>query len=132
MHQRKSKNNFTRSSVILWVNRHATSLRICVFFFRNILNISILLQEPNQYYYSVVFFVIFLPLLIVFLWLNTILAKEIFSRRRPIPTSLHAPAITVNDDQSVEKRTSETNTVISDGPLKDGGTCRNIYISKIM
>ncbi|KAJ6645964.1 Cholecystokinin receptor [Pseudolycoriella hygida] len=75
-------------------------------------------KEPNQYYYSVVFFVIFLPLLIAFLWLNAILAMEIFSRRRPIPTSLHAPAITINDDHSVEKRTSETNTVISDGPAK--------------
>lgn len=59
-------------------------------------------------------------MLIAFLWLNSILAKEIFSRRRPIPTSLNEPALTVNDDQSVEKRTSETNTVISDGVIKDG------------
>lgn len=77
-------------------------------------NIYNSLQQSNQYYYSVVFFVIFLPLLIAFLWLNSILAKEIFARRRPIPTSLHAPAITINDDQSAEKRTSETNTVVSD------------------
>lgn len=104
-------------------------LALCVFtVHRNISNIRISLQEPNQYYYSVVFFVIFLPLLIAFMWLNTILAKEIFSRRRPIPTTLHA--ITINDDQSVEKRTSETNTVISDGPLKDGGYPHNF--SKIM
>lgn len=77
-------------------------------------------KEPNQYYYSVVFSVIFIPLMFAFLWLNAILAKEIFLRRKPIPASLHAPAITVNDDQSADKRTSETNTVISNGPLKDG------------
>lgn len=79
-------------------------------------------QEPNQYYYSVVFSVIFIPLLMAFLWLNAILAKEIFLRRKPIPASLDAPAITINEDQSADKRTSETNTVISNDPLKDAGT----------
>lgn len=64
---------------------------------------------------------IFLPVLLAFLWLNCILAKEIFARRRPIPATLHVPTITAIDDQSVEKRTSETNTVISDGVLKEGG-----------
>lgn len=79
------------------------------------------LQESNRYYYSVLFNVIFLPLLLAFLLLNAILAKEIFFRRRPIPATLQAPAITINDDNSADKRTSETNTVISDGPQKDNG-----------
>lgn len=41
-------------------------------------------QEPNKYYYTVVFVLIFLPQLIAFNWLYSIIAKEIWNRRRPL------------------------------------------------
>lgn len=63
-------------------------------------------------------------MLFAFLWLNAIIAKEIWNRRRPITAKANPNAIE-NDEQSTGKRTSETNTVSNDlnGRTKDG--CKN-------
>lgn len=38
-------------------------------------------QEENGYYFAIIFTFIFAPLLITFLWLNSVLAKEVWKRR---------------------------------------------------
>lgn len=73
-------------------------------------------------------------MLIAFLWLNGVLAKEIWHRRHPITANkpkiqasgtapcsgldggvvqndVFNPTVSDNDDQSTDKRTSETNTI---------------------
>lgn len=85
-------------------------------------------------------------MLIAFLWLNGVIAKEIWHRRHPISTArpktlpsgaaprssgvdggvinndVFNPALSDNDEQSTDKRTSETNT-ISNG-------CKNFSLLK--
>lgn len=41
-------------------------------------------KSKNGYYFGIIFTVIFLPLVISFVWLNSIIAKEIWVRRHPI------------------------------------------------
>ena len=41
-------------------------------------------KTKNSFYYGIVFAIIFLPLLITFFWLNVIIAKEIWVRRKPV------------------------------------------------
>lgn len=42
------------------------------------------IQESNKYYFSAVFSIIFVPLVIIFIWLNIVIAREIWRRRQPI------------------------------------------------
>lgn len=62
-------------------------------------------------------------MLFAFIWLNAIIAKEIWNRRRPITANTNSGVKSFeNDEQSTDKRTSETNTVSNDlnGRTKDG------------
>lgn len=75
-------------------------------------------KGPNSIYVTVTFLLIFVPILIVFVLLNSILALEIWHRRRPISDESTAAtnaccSSTSNDDNSTDKRamTSETNTI---------------------
>lgn len=66
---------------------------------------------------------IFLPLVISFLWLNSTIAKEIWNRRRPIEVRGNSPNNCIIDDQSMDKKTTETNTMSNDitaGKSRDG------------
>lgn len=40
------------------------------------------MQSDNAYYFSIIFSFIFAPMLITFIWLNSIVAKEIYTRSR--------------------------------------------------
>lgn len=64
-------------------------------------------QEPNKYYYTVVFVLIFLPQLITFNWLYTIIAKEIWNRRRPLKPK-RCTKNQANDNLADDKQTCET------------------------
>lgn len=58
----------------------------------------------NRYYYTVVFATIFLPFLMVFLWLYFIIAREIWQRRRPI----HVVSGSASDSTSKCTKSNET------------------------
>ncbi|CAO1415848.1 unnamed protein product [Diamesa serratosioi] len=70
-------------------------------------------KDENTYYFVIIFTFIFLPLLTTFLWLNTILAKEIWNRREPIQVEKR-PVFTVNTEEStvsidsINKETDDT------------------------
>lgn len=115
-------------------------------------------QAPNLYYYSIVFLVIFLPLVLVFVWLNAKIAKEIWRRRRPLmdsasPISASLETSTCNrskrtdnrspsslvaidnrafeeEEISEDKRTSETNTVSNEFNGRPVGSGTSIYFFK--
>lgn len=57
-----------------------------------------------------VFVLIFLPLLIAFIWLYSIIAKEIWNRRRTVDAKTNMSTTTTNDDTSIEKPTLDTQT----------------------
>lgn len=129
--------NYTCSLVI--DNNYGCNMSPCTISFIKYVIISLsfikLKQIPNQYYYTTIFFVIFLPMLIAFLWLNGVIAKEIWHRRHPISAAtkpklqttgatalsgvddgvvnnvVFNPTVSDNDEQSTDKRTSETNTI---------------------
>lgn len=61
----------------------------------------------------IIFTVIFLPLLITFLWLNTILAKEIWNRREPIHVE-QQPVFTISTEEStIDSNCKETDNTIA-------------------
>ncbi|CAO1413827.1 unnamed protein product [Diamesa tonsa] len=65
-------------------------------------------KDENTYYFVIIFTFIFLPLLTTFLWLNSILAKEIWNRREPIQVEKR-PVFTVSmDDSTVVSSNTET------------------------
>ncbi|XP_062558646.1 neuropeptide Y receptor type 5 [Armigeres subalbatus] len=69
-------------------------------------------KSQNGYYFGIVFTIIFLPLLLSFLWLNTIIAREIWIRRRPIDSRTNAPK-KLRDlnaiESTCERKTTSTN-----------------------
>lgn len=89
------------------------------------------LQEASANYYFVVFTFIFLPIFVAFVWLNTIIASEIWKRRHaPVSQSQSASKRADEEDSSTMeiKDTDETNTSsnirnhsgkISSGELKN-------------
>lgn len=83
-----------------------------------ILTILIILnesQETTKYYYTVVFNLIFAPLIIVFVWLNSVIAKEIWKKRRPIDArSLDSANY---EHTSLDKHTPTKSTAISSAYL---------------
>lgn len=73
-------------------------------------------KKSKFVYFLVVFLIIFMPLLIIFIWLNGIIAKEIFSRRHPLEEKSHmSTSYNIAEMTSTEKRTSETNSGSNSG-----------------
>lgn len=69
-------------------------------------------KSKNGYYFGIVFTVIFLPLLLTFLWLNTVIAKEIWIRRHPIDNRTNPPKKSKNTcptESTCERKTTSTN-----------------------
>lgn len=69
-------------------------------------------KSKNGYYFGIVFTVIFLPLLLSFLWLNSIIAKEIWIRRNPLDnrSKVHKKSKTgMFTDSTGERKTTSTN-----------------------
>lgn len=71
-------------------------------------------KEDTGYYYWLLFTVVFLPLLLLFLWLNGKLAQEIWNRRKPIKAPSGASLNPSTTENSSERKTT-TYSVIS-GP----------------
>jgi carbon starvation protein CstA len=44
------------------------------------------LQEDSGYFFSILFSFVFIPFFVIFIWLNTVLAKKIWAQRENIPT----------------------------------------------
>lgn len=42
------------------------------------------MKKSNMIFFTIVFCVIFLPLLVVFLWLYIVVAREVWMRRKPV------------------------------------------------
>lgn len=73
-------------------------------------------KKNNFIYHLVVFIIIFLPLLMIFAWLNAVIAKEIYNRRHPFEERSRISNKSVRPEMtSSEKRTSETNTATNSG-----------------
>ncbi|XP_019527547.3 neuropeptide Y receptor type 5 [Aedes albopictus] len=69
-------------------------------------------KSKNGYYFGIVFTVIFLPLLLSFLWLNTVIAKEIWIRRNPINDRSKETKKSKNrnsTNSTCERKTTSTN-----------------------
>lgn len=69
-------------------------------------------KSKNGYYFGIVFTVIFLPLLLSFIWLNSIIAKEIWIRRHPIDKRKNPQKKsknTVPTESTCERKTTSTN-----------------------
>ncbi|XP_055678287.1 5-hydroxytryptamine receptor 1D [Lutzomyia longipalpis] len=71
-------------------------------------------KENTGYYYWLLFTIVFLPLLLLFLWLNGKLAQEIWNRRKPIKAAGGASLNPSTVDTSSERKTT-TYSVVS-GP----------------
>uniref|UniRef100_A0A1B0CZF6 G-protein coupled receptors family 1 profile domain-containing protein n=1 Tax=Phlebotomus papatasi TaxID=29031 RepID=A0A1B0CZF6_PHLPP len=71
-------------------------------------------KEDTGYYYWLLFTIVFLPLLLLFLWLNGKLAQEIWNRRKPIKAPSGASLNPSTTENSIERKTT-TYSVIS-GP----------------
>jgi hypothetical protein len=69
-------------------------------------------QEESANFYIIVFVFIFAPILIAFMWLNIIIAREIWKRRHAPGTQRRSKTRRAKDDSSTEeiKETDETNT----------------------
>lgn len=65
--------------------------------------LSFWLQDESATYYITVFTFIFIPVFVGFIWLNTIISREIWRRR-------HAPGIVGNQKQSKSPTTQKTDT----------------------
>ncbi|CAO1415856.1 unnamed protein product [Diamesa serratosioi] len=66
-------------------------------------------KGDNAYYIGTVFLFIFIPILLVFLWLNTVLAREIWKRRHPLGLNT-TPKSSEEESSSLDmKVTNETN-----------------------
>ncbi|XP_053685972.1 alpha-2A adrenergic receptor [Sabethes cyaneus] len=68
-------------------------------------------KSKNGYYFGIIFTVIFLPLVISFVWLNAIIAKEIWVRRHPVDShrkSDKAKKITTTTGSSSDRKTNTT------------------------
>ncbi|XP_058829362.1 alpha-2A adrenergic receptor [Topomyia yanbarensis] len=66
-------------------------------------------KSKNGYYFGIIFTVIFLPLVLSFIWLNSIIAKEIWVRRHPVDR--HAkPKKGASMESSSDRKTTTTNT----------------------
>lgn len=88
-------------------------------------------QEASANYYIVVFTFIFLPIFVAFVWLNTIIAREIWKRRHAPGSQSQSKSKKADDEDSSTKEikdTDETNTSsnvrnhsgkISSGELKN-------------
>lgn len=73
-------------------------------------------KKNNFIYHLVIFLIIFLPLLMIFLWLNSVIAKEIYYRRHPLEERSQICNKNLTPEMtSSEKRTSETNTASNSG-----------------
>lgn len=86
----------------------------CPFSRNNLVTLSLffLQQDESANFYIVVFTFIFLPIFVAFVWLNTIIAKEIWKRRHA-PGSQSQSKSKRGDDSSSTlemKATDETNT----------------------
>lgn len=136
------------------MSKVAQALRLVLSCKHLLFKIILHFQAPNLYYYSIVFLVIFLPLVMAFVWLNARIAKEIWRRRRPFESTSStsiAPLGTStcnscklpesiagvenlgfeNEDNSEEKRTSETNTASNEiygRPVGNDGKYMSIFI----
>ncbi|XP_055591172.1 neuropeptide receptor npr-1 [Uranotaenia lowii] len=65
-------------------------------------------KTKNGYYFGIIFAIIFLPLVLAFLWLNTVIAKEIWKRRNPVDRSKKGKKPTPNESSS-DRKTTTTN-----------------------
>lgn len=65
------------------------------------------MQNENAYYFATIFAFIFLPLLLVFLWLNTVIAREIWKRKKP----LNAYKTDYTEKKSDVTSSSDTGTI---------------------
>lgn len=74
----------------------------------------------NKYFFTVVFVLIFLPLVITFVWLNSFIAKEIWYRRRPVTVKDYR-STTFSEDASNDKPTCETQ---ASTPHDDNKKCK--------
>ncbi|XP_058456327.1 alpha-2A adrenergic receptor [Malaya genurostris] len=72
-------------------------------------------KSKNGYYFGIIFTIIFLPLSLSFIWLNSIIAKEIWIRRHPIDRHTKAnknpSSGTSRDRQTTTTNTSSTNPI---------------------
>ncbi|XP_055622133.1 alpha-2Db adrenergic receptor [Toxorhynchites rutilus septentrionalis] len=71
-------------------------------------------KSKNGYYFVIVFTVIFIPLLLAFLWLNSVIAKEIWVRRHPIQNRYSSPKkrqTSSSADNPSERKTTTTNII---------------------
>ncbi|KAL9702391.1 hypothetical protein quinque_005909 [Culex quinquefasciatus] len=77
-------------------------------------------KTKNGYYFGIVFTVIFLPALLSFLWLNSVIAKEIWTRRNPIQTLANLPKKSKKPsptDTSGDRKTTTTTNISSTIPI---------------
>lgn len=77
-------------------------------------------QDTTKYYYTVVFNLIFAPLIIVFIWLNSVIAKEIWRKRRPIDSR----SVGSSSDETSMTKQMPTKMSHASSPYCDGNTKR--------
>lgn len=82
------------------------------------INTNFKLQEDNTYYFVVVLSIIFVPTLVAFVWLNTVLAQKLFNRRHLI--------VSVEDKSKESTDTSKT-TSTSIGGISHAKTEVNAF-----
>lgn len=84
----------------------------------------------SSYYYNIVFCFIFTPIFIAFLWLNTVIAREIWRRRHAPGSKTKLQKRVEKDSSTLEmKATVETNTSGNNSSKVSTGESRNVDTS---
>lgn len=86
------------------------------------------MQTSNKYFFTVVFVLIFLPMVLTFIWLNSIIAKEIWNRRRPLTAKNYQCTTTLSEETSNDKPTCETQTSARNDENKKCKTSHLLFV----